>query len=113
MPQGHWNRAPKRAWTAQQRELVYEGIAAGWTLDRIAKRIGRTPVAVKVFCGRNVKCRGTRPLSARAVATMLGIPCQKTVVGWVRAGMLRDGRTAMRAGAYKRHAFTEDDVFAF
>lgn len=102
-----------RYWTPAEVEIVEEGVAEGKTAAQLAKKLGRSTTSVEVWMKRHVKRRQLRPLSATAVARMLGIPCSKTVAYWQDSGWLRGRRGPLRTANGKRRQFTEEAVFAF
>lgn len=91
-------REKARPWTTADVDRLLRLVEEGHGYDVIARRLGRTRVAVEVRCKRIGACVTTTPatLSARATSRALGLPCSKTVVYWIGLGWL-PARNAGRA----------------
>ena len=100
-------------WSAEDLLRLEELIARGWTDAKIGEALGCSAVAVQVIRKRKgIPSRRRAILSARAVASKLGVSCSKTVAWWIRAGYLR-GRRGQRAGPNRMWYVTEEALLAF
>ncbi len=107
----------QRYWTEAAKQRCMLLVEEGLPNTLIAKRIGRSENAVHVFASRHLQrkrrgCPGYRPLSARAVARMMGVGCCKTVTRWVCRGWLQ-GHRKLRAGPNRRVAVQYSDLLSF
>lgn len=83
-------RPEGRAWSDEEKAILRECVARGDSIRQIARRLGRSPNAVKVKLHR-FDCRRREQvtvLTARGVATVLGVKCSKTVARWIEEGSL-------------------------
>ena len=85
----NWRKRPK-FWTPERVFRLDELIRQGRSDVQIGKALGCTANAVNLARKRrHLPARRTVLLSARAVATQLGVSCAKSVVRWINAGWLR------------------------
>mgnify|MGYP003376150629 CR=1 FL=1 len=100
-------------WTARDLHDLDSMLDNGWSDERIARRLGRTPVAIRIMMKkRGMASRSRRLMSALRVAEMLGVGCAKTIVRWITNGWLR-GRQGPARGMHRQWQVTEEDVWAF
>lgn len=113
MPKGMYDIPGRRkTWTQEERWRVEEMVCAGRSSAEIARALRRSENSVHVYLARNVKRKALRPLTARAVAAMLGVGCSKTIARWISAGWLV-GRKGQRVGLDLMWVVDEDDVLSF
>jgi AraC-like DNA-binding protein len=83
-------RRAQRALRLAEREEISRGIAAGWSMRRIAQNLGRSPSTVSREIRRNGGC------SAYRASWLIGLPgsdrCARSPVAW-RAMPSYDGRS--------------------
>jgi DNA-binding transcriptional MerR regulator len=100
-------------WSAEDLLRLGELLARGWTDGKIGESLGRSAVAVQTARKRNhIRPRLRLLLSARAVASKLGMSCSKPVGSWIRAGYLR-GRRGQGAGRHRMWYVSEDALLRF
>lgn len=100
-------------WSAEDLLRLEELLARGWTDRKIGEVLGCSAVAVQVVRkSHGIAPRSRVLLTARAVATKLGVRCSKTVVWWIRSGYLK-GRRGQRAGPNRMWYVTEDALLSF
>lgn len=123
---GRWRKVPAsegrhwkdgvcwKEWPAEQTDLLHKMLDAGYGYDAIARRLGRTRVAVEIKCKRAGVRVTTSPatLSARDVAALLGKGCSKSVTRWIQQGWLR-ARNAGGPGHTALWRVQWDDLTAF
>jgi hypothetical protein len=107
MPKGYYG---DRNWTGAQLLTLEEGLALGWTDERIARAIGRSVTSVQLARKR----RGWRKprLSAQAVAETMGKPCSKPVTKWIQRGWLTACK-GERVGPSRKWVILQEDLIAF
>ncbi len=100
-------------WTAKEIDVYQTMAEQGYGYEAIARRLKRTPTAVRIKAKRLryhvLTCRGT--LSARDVAQLLGLGCAKIVTRWIEGY----GLNARNAGATDRPLWrvSWDDLYAW
>lgn len=100
-------------WSETDLLALAEMICEGQTDAEIGRVLGCTAQAVKVVRKRNrIPPRGKALLTARGVARRLGIPCEKTVVRWIKVGYLR-ARKGQRCGLNRMWYVREEALFDF
>lgn len=105
-----WNR-PEH-WTGQ--EVTYLVRFYGRSDDEvIARHLGRSVVGIRLKAKRlGIRKRDAADFTARALAEALGIPCSKTIAGWIAAGLLR-ARHGYTQGLRPVHLIAHRDAVAF
>lgn len=97
----NWRRRP-RFWTNRRLEELANLIDHGWSDVEIGAHFGKSAASIQLARKRHgIRPRSGYHLSARAVAVMLGIPCAKTVIRWIKRGYLR-GRRGQQWGPYRQ-----------
>jgi len=90
-------------------EMIYEGR----TDAQIGRALGATANAVNIARKRHkIPSRRKVLLTSRAVARHLGIPCEKTVVVWIKAGFLK-ARKGQRVGRSRMWYIEEEALLDF
>lgn len=91
---------PARYWRRAEVDLLIRLIDDGYNYDAIARRLKRTPVAVRIKAKRlsHRLLRTRSALGARGAQRLLGLACAKTVTLWI-AGY---GLKARNGGKPKR-----------
>lgn len=112
MARGVYDNARRKAWTPAEAMKVEDWLSEGLSVAQISRRLGRSENSVKVWTGRNVKIKATRPMTARRVADILGVPCSKTVAWWIGEGWLA-ARKGQRVARGRMWIVTEEALFAF
>ena len=94
----NWRQEPK-FWTPERVTRLEGYLEQGLSDEVIARRFGVSSDAVNLARKRHrVDSRTRLTLNSRKVAAQLGIPCSKTVVGWIEAGWLKARRGPARGG---------------
>jgi excisionase family DNA binding protein len=105
-------RPPFRRWDSKETDQLINLVEQGFPYAQIARKLKRTETSIRLRCKRiGVLVTTTNAtMSARDVATQLGVACSKTVSGWIRRGWLR-----ARDAGHKRPLWriTWDDLTAF
>lgn len=83
-------RQPWRRWSAKETDRLIGLIEQGTSYPQIAKKLKRTEVSIRLRAKRiGVRITTTKAtMSARDVATQLGVRCSKTVSRWITRGWL-------------------------
>jgi len=78
----------------------------------LGKKLGRSPNALKVVSYRKLEGLNQRSniYTARAVASILGIACSKTIVQWMNKGYIKGQRASFAYGATLCWRFEYDDI---
>jgi hypothetical protein len=94
-----------RPWTENERRVVVDMLSDGAAMWRIAREIGRSPEAIKVYAGRHlggVRHARTRHVirtrNSREVAALMGWSCSKKVALFIASGALPAKRRRGRWG---------------
>lgn len=104
-------RANPRAWTHEQTDALATLLANGLSYDEIARRLGRTPTAVRVRCWRLGWTMQQHPtvLTASEAARLLGASAY-AIVTWIARGWLPARRR--RSGPHTYWAIQYDALRA-
>lgn len=99
-----------RPWTQEEVDLLDELLDAGRDDAWIARRLGRSPNAIKIRRQRmGLPSRRGRGSTARAVGALLGLACSKRVTWWIEQGWLRAYR-GQRIGRSRREWVIQEDA---
>lgn len=101
-----------RGWSSAELEMLRTGYELGESNAQIARRLERSPVAVKVKAKRlGLRTVNRRTVTAREIANLLGLGCAKTVARWIAA----DGLEALNGGTRAKPIWRVrwDDLLSF
>lgn len=107
------HRRRARWWTPDRYWTLLEGIEQGRSDAWIARQLNTTCNAVKLARKRaGISTRVPGVLNATEAAEILGIPCQKTVINWIKQGWLRS-RRGRSTGHHQQWRITIDALQSF
>ncbi|MBA7578206.1 hypothetical protein ES708_20068 [subsurface metagenome] len=102
-----------RNWTDEELDVL--GEKYGLISDRaLSHRLQRSPNALHIAAVRNLHSnRKMNFYSAAELAKVLGIPCSKTLIPWVKAKWIKARRSVVQAGEYRAWRFMDRNIQAF
>lgn len=112
-PKYSHDKGKRRDWTHEEIDRLVTMLDAGHDYSHCARQMRRSEVAIRVKVKRIRKAMTKRPtvLTARQVADLMGVPCSKTVVRWIKQGWLKARSAISNARTIWR--ITWDDLMAF